>query len=186
VLVAGGIEGTTASYLQDAEVWDPTKSATTAVANSSIGFHARGAAFPFGTNRVLIVGADNENEDKGDVYDGATNTFTSAPALSIGRARAALVGLADGRVLVAGGRVISSGLIESTAEMFSPGGGAFAGVAAMPGPKFAASGVLLSTNKILVAGRISTTSPPTPGRPAPRSPASANAPRWPRCPPVVP
>jgi len=154
VLVAGGIEGTTATYFQDAEVWDPTKSATTAVTNSSTSFHARGGAFPFGTNRVLVVGSDNENEDKGDVYDGATNAFTSAPALSIGRSRSALVGLADGRVLVAGGRVISSGLIESTAEMFNPGGGAFAGVAAMPGPKFAAGAVFLSTNKILVAGGI--------------------------------
>ncbi|MBI2393821.1 MAG: hypothetical protein HYV09_29890 [Deltaproteobacteria bacterium] len=162
VLVAAGIDAVSHGHLLDAEVWDATKSTTTAVTNAASSYHARGAAFGFGTNRVLLVGSDNENDSTGDVYDGATNQFAAAPALSAGRSFAAYVGLADGRVLVAGGRILSASTIVSSAEMFSPTGGAFGAANAMPGPKLGAAGAALTTSRILIAGGVAADSSTTP------------------------
>src|SRR5260370_40275049 len=61
--------------------------------------------------RVLVVGgvpfnfscADPPISTSAELYDPATGTWTSTGSLSVGRASAVAVGLADGRVLVAGG-----------------------------------------------------------------------------------
>jgi hypothetical protein len=65
-------------------------------------------------------------------------------------------GLADGRVLVAGGHTGSSAIIIGTAELFDPRTGTWAPAAPMTAPRASACAVLLPSGKVLVAGGVRT------------------------------
>jgi len=96
-------------------------------------------------------------------FDPVSNTWSAADELPFPVAGATGIGLADGRVLLAGGSVrppesidseagtYVSGLIAD-AELFDPKTGTWTAATPMPGPRAGASAVLLADGSAVVAG----------------------------------
>src|SRR5262245_11072787 len=105
--------------------------------------------------RVLVVGGYDGASTVAfaEVYDPATATFTMAGSLATDRADHAAVLLPDGRVLVAGGIRIANGVFAgrlASAEIFNPATGNFTPASPMHTDRQFASGVPLSTGKVLL------------------------------------
>jgi hypothetical protein len=131
VLVVGGLDDCSPSchYLSSAEIFDPT---TDTFSSAGIGstsdprVHAVAAPLPDG--RVLVAGGEGQassgNYASAEVFDPATDTFSSAGigSMSVARNGAAAASLPDGRVLVAGGHPynVLYQCAESSAETFDP------------------------------------------------------------------
>jgi hypothetical protein len=118
-------------------------------------------------NTVLIAGGTGivapgtipSTLSSAEVYDPVANTFTPTAAMAAGRNLHAAAGLADGRVLVAGGFGFAS---NGSAEIFDPGSGphgSFAATGSLIKPRARATATLLSSGKVLVAGGASTGGP---------------------------
>jgi RTX calcium-binding nonapeptide repeat (4 copies)/Galactose oxidase, central domain/Kelch motif len=175
VLVAGGVyfpagrfppPATSIHYLSSAEVFDP---ATNAFRSAGIGSmsvpRAGAAAAPLPDGRVLVAGGNDPGVGElssAEVFDPATNTFSSAGigSMSVPRAGAAAAPLPDGRVLVAGG-IYSDGSGQasgtsylSSAEVFDPTTNTFssAGIGSMTVPRGGAAAAPLPDGRVLVAG----------------------------------
>jgi hypothetical protein len=122
VLIAGGYDSSSHSYLSSAEVFDPTTHSFSAAGIGSTVIPRSGAAssrLPDG--RVLIMGGYSASSivPSAEAFDPTTSTFSSAGIGLMGtpRAYAAAAPLTDGRVLVAGGT--SNGASDlSSAEIF--------------------------------------------------------------------
>jgi hypothetical protein len=116
--------------------------------------------------RVLIVGGYAKTSgpyptDAADLYDPSTGRFTPTGSLGVARADPSVTRLADGRVLVAGGRTwdgtSSVGkfpllLSSDSAEIFDPVTGTFEPTGPMTGPRDSHSATLLDDGRVLLAG----------------------------------
>jgi len=100
------------------------------------------------TGKVLLTGNDNTAE----LYDPATNTSTPTGTMTLARQNHAAALLADGSVLLVGGRD-STGNRVASAEIYNPATGTFAATA---GPLAAArdnfTATRLSDGRVLVLG----------------------------------
>jgi hypothetical protein len=123
VLVAGG---TGDVPLQTAEVFNPATNAFSSAGLGTMGTARRApAAANLPDGRVLVVGGSNDDGGgenylaSAEVFNPATNSFTSAGIGAMGAARTGAVAapLPDGRVLVAGGYDGSTRF--SSAEIFA-------------------------------------------------------------------
>ncbi len=85
------------------------------------------------------------------LYEPSTDTWTRV-RLPVERGPVASAPLADGRALLAGGRVIPTPEITSAVELFDPATKTFATVASMSTARSGALAVRLADGKILVAG----------------------------------
>jgi sugar lactone lactonase YvrE/N-acetylneuraminic acid mutarotase len=106
--------------------------------------------------RVLLAGGMHDASvtvglSTVDLYDPATGAWTSASPLLEGRNQYAAVRLADGRVLVAGGRG-PNGSILNTAEIYDPATGAWTAAGAMAGSRLGHVLALLPDGRVLAAG----------------------------------
>lgn len=113
-----------------------------------------GAAVLF-DGRVLFVGglADfGVHLIESELYDPATGTFSPGAAMTETRMRPTTIALADGRVLLLGGRGGESGDALATAELYDPVTGQFSATGSMMGPRYVASVALLADGRVLVAG----------------------------------
>jgi hypothetical protein len=178
VLVAGGsgpgghcVQLPTAEiYRPDTQTWTHLQSMTTARS-----FHAQ-ALLPDG--RVLVAGGWTQPPPGGcpqsgmvesatataELFTPSTGAWSSTGALMIARGNITQALLADGRVLVAGGRISAPGpgtLDTATAELFNPATGMWASAGTMSVPRSNHSIVRLSDGRILVAGGSGTTAPLT-------------------------
>jgi Ca2+-binding RTX toxin-like protein len=127
VLVVGG--SYSAAALSSAEVFNP---ATNSFSSAGIGSMSvpliSPAAAPLPDGRVLVAGGSTGGRgpihlSSAEVFDPATNTFSSAGigSMSVPRTAAAAAPLPDGRVLVAGGLYYDgTSQILSSAEIFAP------------------------------------------------------------------
>jgi hypothetical protein len=126
VLVAGGQTGGVA--LASAEVYDPVADRFALAAGPMLTARAGHTATPLPDGRVLLLGgvdAHGEPLASGELFDPATGTFAPASGawLAVSRAYHTATRLADGRVLVTGGRVSPEGtVLEATAvaELLTP------------------------------------------------------------------
>ena len=121
-------------------------------------------AAPLPDGRVLVAGGSLYDGgvnplSSAEVFDPATNTFSSAGigSMSIARAEAAAAPLPDGRILVVGG-LNPNHLIPdlSSAEVFDPTTSSFssAGIGPMSTPRSGAVAAPLPDGRVLVAGGI--------------------------------
>ena len=104
--------------------------------------------------KVLIAGGMERNGvwlDSAELWDPATERFTSLGRMSSPRAGATATLLPNGKVLIAGG---SSGLGVNLAgaELFDPGTGAFTRTSDMLSPRAHAIAVPLRSGMVLIAG----------------------------------
>lgn len=109
--------------------------------------------------RVVITGGNDLGyKPEALVFDPATNGLATKGSLAIPRDSHAAVKLADGRVLVAGGR-IASGTYTASVELFDPGSGTFSPGPGMAATRMSATATLLQDGRILVAGGKRSTGP---------------------------
>jgi len=161
VLIAGGASGKAdTSILASAEIFDSgsrTFAATGSMAAPS--FDVGSVALLDG--RVLLAGGYQQSgpgaiapTSMAELYDPVSGTFARTGSMTVGRVHAAMVLLADGRVLVAGG-LGQTGNVTSTvrsAEVYDPKTGAFSGTGDMTIAREAATAALLPDGRVLVAG----------------------------------
>lgn len=159
VLIAGG--SSTSGVLASTELYDPntgTWASTGAMATARAGH----TALLLADGRVLVVAgyslgtSDSLGLASAELYDPTTGTW--APTGSLGTARMTQSGvrLADGRVLIAGGKpqgVTFTNL--ASAELYDPATGVWSPTGAMAiGRREAFSLTRLATGQVLVAGGI--------------------------------
>jgi hypothetical protein len=112
--------------------------------------------------RVLITGGQSQNAPTSvittsvDIFDPADNSITPAAPMTVPRWSHTATTLADGRVLVTGGRTASTpaaGVVLATAEIYDPATNTWTETA---GPMNVArrshTGTLLPNGKVLIAG----------------------------------
>jgi hypothetical protein len=88
-----------------------------------------------------------------ELYDPATDTFSLTGAPADARSRPTVVGLADGRVLIVGGRGGEDGSVYfSSAEIYDPATGQFSPTGDTTVPRYVASAALLEDGTVLIAG----------------------------------
>jgi len=102
--------------------------------------------------RIFIFGSSTNTAPVVQIFDPATETFTSvsgAPTLRFGH-QASL--LTDGRVLISGGRAGTTGPILSTTEIFDPTTGSFTAGPNLLTARFNFTSTTLPDGTVLVAG----------------------------------
>ena len=117
-------------------------------------------AAPLPDGRVLVAGGVTDSfvtiVASAEIFDPATDTFSSAGVGDMTAARASAVAssLPDGRVLIAGGRTQAPYPIESAG--FNPATGTFTGVGSMAVERSGATAASLGDGRVLVAGGLVT------------------------------
>ncbi len=125
VLVAGGAStyhGSKGTVRATAEIYDPKTASWRAAAPLSVARYHHTAVL-LSDGRVLIAGgwSFTTNSDPSlataEIYDPAADTWTATGSMAVGRARARMTALLDGRVLVVGG-VDPAYRVMATAEIY--------------------------------------------------------------------
>jgi N-acetylneuraminic acid mutarotase len=109
------------------------------------------AATALSDGRVVVVGGASGTDSSAEIYDPATNRWTSAHRLMLGRYPLTALTLLDGRVFVMGGpeendkNTASVEVYDPRTDAWSPGGAATKGWSGF-------TATLLTNGKVLVAG----------------------------------
>lgn len=106
--------------------------------------------------KVLVTGGLTDgwgSLSEAEIFDPATNKFTSAGKMSARRASHSATVLRDGRVLIAGG---FDGDYLDTAEIYDPKTGEFAPAGKLTMPRSGHIAVLLKDDRVLLAGGVGT------------------------------
>jgi hypothetical protein len=162
VLIVGGMRTTTpgsGNCLNTAEIFTPdggpTESgpftlltATMAVARCDP------QAVLLANGLVLVVGGGSQTAE---LFDPATETFTSTGSMASLHTSGAATLLADGRVLVAGGYTATGPVDTDAAEIHDPTSGLFTAAAHMVVARQQFTATLLSDGRVLVVGGYSST-----------------------------
>jgi hypothetical protein len=159
VLVAGGYSDFIGDYVASAEVFNPATNSFSSAGIGSMGTPREyAAAAPLRDGRVLVAGGEAAFAApllaSAEVFNPASNSFSSAGIGSMGSARSRLAAapLPDGRVLVAGGYTGTSPL--ASAEAFDPATNSFssAGIGSLGTARYGAAAATLPDGRVLVAG----------------------------------
>jgi hypothetical protein len=153
VLVTGG--GSGASVLATAEIYDPQTGAFSAAGGSGMNapriWHSA-TRLPDG--RVLLTGGFDVSGDSiitAELYDPASDTFSTTGVMNEPRARHTSTLLHDGTVLVAAGRGIGYGK-RGTADIYDPASGTFTGTGLLLGERDSHFAILMPDGKVLISG----------------------------------
>lgn len=165
VLAAGGAGGQRPEGTEDlqaqviptasAEVYDPETQEWTAV-DDLLAPRFEHTATRLGDGRVLLAGGRSVTEDAVEptdsvaLFDAASDTFSRAAAMEVGRADHAAVTLADGRVLVVGGDL--GNRVTGRAEVFDFQQGAWRGIASLSRERRGHAATRLEDGTVLVSG----------------------------------
>ncbi|MFM8562001.1 MAG: Kelch repeat-containing protein [Solirubrobacterales bacterium] len=150
VLVSHGCcTGGNSADLYDPNV-GPTGTFTLTAGQPSVSFsNSTGTATKLANGKVLVAG-DWGTDRKAQVYDPATDSFTTTSGLMVvARTASMATRLTDGKVLIAG----ATGASGNTAEVFDPAAGTFAATAGVMGAARSQGYIApLPDGRVLVAG----------------------------------
>jgi hypothetical protein len=156
VLVAGGFDSSNTS-LSTAELFDPTTGEFTLADGPMTAARADHTATLLSSGKVLVVGGSPDTA-LGDIFDPASNTFSSTTTKGTEAIFLTATLLVDGRVLVAGGDVsfVNSCLDPphsvASASIFDTGSASFSATGDMSSPRAEHTATVLGDGKVLVAG----------------------------------
>ncbi|WP_238540034.1 kelch repeat-containing protein [Corallococcus macrosporus] len=153
VLLAGGFAA--AGVTTHAELYDPA--ANTWTATGSLNFPRNGhTATLLPDGRVLVVGGSDgtrATQTVSELYDPATGTWTATTAMANGRENGTTTLLPSGKVLTVGGFTsVPSLTFYADTEVYDPGVQGWSPAGNLSGPRVDPLVVLLSSDRVLVAG----------------------------------
>ena len=167
VLIAGGsprvAPGGITSVLATSELFDPASKSfaqSATMATSRFGH----SAVRLLDGRVLVMGGTSDcntvfcfQTATAELFDPATESFTSTGSMLSARTGFSATLLQDGRILVAGGfsrfcRGFLSSCYLSSAELFDPASGTFSSTGSMTMPRSNATATELNNGMVLIAG----------------------------------
>lgn len=159
VLFTGGLGSS--GVLATAQAYDPVTGIRPA--GSMVGARMLHAAAALADGRVLLAGglpatgSDTYATASAELFDPATGRFTAAGGMGAPRTGHTATRLADGRILVCGGRDSTCVLgcpqrVWSSAECFDPRTGTFSPVGDMAQARYGHTATLLPDGRVLVAG----------------------------------
>lgn len=159
VLFTGGLGAS--GVLATAQSYDPVSGVRPA--GSMVGARMLHAAAALADGRVLLAGglpgagSDTYATASAELYDPATGHFTAVGGMGAPRTGHTATRLADGRILVCGGRDSTCVLgclqrVWSSAECFDPRTGAFSPVGDMAQARYGHTATLLPDGRVLIAG----------------------------------
>ena len=109
------------------------------------------AATLLANGKVFVYGGfGTAGVDSSEIYDPATNTWSSAASLPPARIVHTATLLPNGRVLVLGGSI--SGSITTGAAVYDPASDTWSSAANMPSPRYLHTATLLPDGQVLVLG----------------------------------
>jgi N-acetylneuraminic acid mutarotase len=150
VLVTGGFGG---SILTSAEIYTPPTRTWTATAAMAVA-RIEHTSTTLADGRVLVAGGRSTVSStpvnaSAAIYDPATSSWIAVPDMSTARYGHQAILLANGKVLVSGGR--NGNTFINTAEIFDPATNTWSGAAPMNLARYAHTSTLLG-NRVLVTG----------------------------------
>ncbi|TMC32198.1 MAG: hypothetical protein E6J32_01300 [Chloroflexi bacterium] len=145
VLVAGGQNA--GGYLASAELYDPISGSWTTVSRMDAGYTSSTATL-LANGKVLIAGGATLGDGRAELYDPATNQWSSAGRQ--GRVAQTATRLANGRVLVTGQ--------GAAAALYDPGSNTWSDAGTMLQDRVDPSATLLADGRVLVVGGTTTAS----------------------------
>jgi N-acetylneuraminic acid mutarotase len=150
ILVSGGL-GTGSVVLGGAELYDPTTGAWTPAGTLSVPRYGHTATL-LPSGRVLVTGGCTDTtcatpSAVSELYDPASNSWTTTGSLTTGRAAHTAVLLKTGKVLVVGG---SPGL--TSCELYTVSTGTWSNAGSTITGRYLNTTTLLSDGKVLAAG----------------------------------
>lgn len=156
VLVVGGLGETSPelvseSYLNSAEIYNPTTGTFSPVQEMAIG-RAGHTATLLEDDRILIIGgrgSGGESLAQSEAYLPDAGLFAATGQLTTGRYNHTATLLRDGRVLVLGGR---NETVLKSAEIYDPANDRFSRLAQMNDYRYDHSATLLRNGKVLIVG----------------------------------
>jgi hypothetical protein len=141
--------------LATAEIYDPQTGGFSAAGGSGMNapriWHA---ATRLHDGRVLLTGGFDVSGDSiitAELYDSASDTFSTAGVMNEPRARHSSTLLDDGTVLVAAGRGIGYGK-RGTADIYDPASGTFTGTGLLLGERDSHFAILMPDGTVLISG----------------------------------
>ena len=163
VLIVGGsqVDSFSLGSLASAELYDPQTNswALAASMHTPRSYHT---ATLLADGRVLVVGGIEASNDvtgkvlaSAELYDPATNTWTTAAPMRVARARHAAILLADHRVLVIGGNDVAYSAFSNyfaTAELYDPTRQSWSPAGSMNYARTFPTGTVLPDGRVLVVG----------------------------------
>ena len=155
VLVTGGGRTTTAGSgvaLDSAEIFAPTTSTFTPLTATMSSTRVGHSATLLRSGRVLIAGGIIGASLAAEVFDPATESFTTVGQLNYGRSSHTATLLPDGRVLLAGGFVAIGPVTTATAEIYDPASAQFTMAGDMGATRQQFTSTLLPSGLVLAAG----------------------------------
>jgi N-acetylneuraminic acid mutarotase len=155
VLVVGGL-GQTGSALPSAEVYSPGTGAWRLTGTMSAG-RASQTATMLADGRVLVAGGISGKADRvlasAEVYDPRLGRWARTGSLARARAGHTATLLPNGQVLVVGGQsTLTSDTVLSSAEVYTPGTGAWRAAGTMTRERVNHTATLLPNGTVLVVG----------------------------------
>jgi hypothetical protein len=147
VLLAGG-KHDDGTILASAEIYDPVAKTFTATANNMPNKAVGHTATLLLNGKVLIAGGGNSNAQ---LYDPASNKFSSTGGMSGQRSNHTATLLKDGRVLLAGGSG-STGRAVATAQLYDPSTATFSNTGSMTSTREWHTATLLPDGRVLITG----------------------------------
>lgn len=161
VLVAGGFNDNAVS---SAELYDTTAGTWSATGALAIGRYSHSATL-LPSGKVLVAGGNGALSGTGanplnsaQLYDSASGTWSTTGSLETGRVSHSATVLPNGKVLVAGGFIITNVVNKlsvkaiASAELFDPELGTWSATAALGVARYIHTATLLPNGKVLVAG----------------------------------
>jgi hypothetical protein len=166
VLFTGGIDAVTGQPTSAAAIYDPATQVTTTLTMAAA--RAGHGASVMGNGRVLITGGSSALNLTNplslftgllvstEIFDPATNAFTSGPNMLEARAMHTSTTLTNGQVLIAGGisllPIVNIPNVSNTAYRFNPATNSFGLPAFFTGARFLHSAAPLSNGRVLLVG----------------------------------
>jgi hypothetical protein len=154
VLVTGGYDHGVGAARLSTERYDPAANRWTSTATMS-GLRAYHTATLLADGRVLVAGGDMGNaltlvQSSAELYDPATDRWSSAGNMTTPRAYAQAALLPNGKVLVAGGYYGARAL--ASADLYDPATNRWSSAGAMSSPRWVFTLTPLPDGRVLAAG----------------------------------
>ncbi len=153
ILVAGGTDGNN-NFFNCAEIYDSATDTWEMTDNTFNLPRGGGKLVKLNDGRVLHIGGVGNliTSDEVDIFDPATNEWTSAPPMNKERQQFSVIKMQDGRIMVIGGLSIQRTSFFQCYEIFDPEENTWSVTTGLNDPRSEAAVVLLPDGDIFIAG----------------------------------